>query len=230
MKIAGLVGGIAPESTIDYYRSIVRRCRARVDGGFPRVVINCIDLRRMLDLVAAGNLAALADYLAAEIDRLDRAGAEFGALASNTPHVVFEALERGSPIPLVSIVRVALLAARERGWKRVGLFGTGFTMRGGFYRDAFEAAGMTLILPSPAEQEVVHGKYMDELVNGIFQPETRERLIGIVSAMRERDEIEGLILGGTELPLLFRSDAEGGVPFLDTTALHVEEIVSRMFA
>ena len=231
MKTAGLIGGLGPESTIDYYKLIIAAYRERKrDDSYPSLIINSVDLSRVRDLIAENRLAEVTEYLAAEVGRLAAAGADFGALSANTPHVVFDELSRLSPIPLISIIEVTCEAARARGMKRVGLFGTRFTMQGRFYRDVFDRAAITLITPSAEEQDYIHDKYMNELVNGIFLPETREGLLAIVERMSARDEIEGLILGGTELPLILRAEKHGEIPFLDTTKIHVEEIVARLLA
>jgi len=231
MKMVGIIGGIGPESTIQYYRSIIASYRERTrDGGYPSVVVNSIDLKRMLDLIGADRLPEVEEYLLAELERLARAGAHFAALAANTPHIVFGALRARSPLPLISIVEVACEAARGRGLKRVGLFGTRFTMQAGFYPEVFDRVGITVVPPGPDAQVYIHDKYMSELVNGIFMPETRDGLLAIVERMKTRDAIEGLILGGTELPLILRADEHAGVQFLDTTKLHAEAIVSRMLS
>ena len=231
MKTAGIIGGIGPGSTIEYYRLIIASYRERVrDGSYPSILINSIDLKRMLDLVAANRLPEVADYLGEELKRLDRAGADFAALASNTPHIVFDVLRAGSTVPLISIVEVTCDHASGRGLKRVGLFGTRFTMEAGFYPQTFERAGITVVLPDREAQVYIHDKYMTELVNGIFIPATRAGLLAIVERMKARDGIDGLILGGTELPLLLTADEYAGVPFLDTTKVHAEAIVSRLLS
>src|SRR5882762_1024563 len=99
------------------------------------MVNHSIDLKKMLDLIAADKLPEVTEYLTGELRRIAQAGADFGALAANTPHIVFDDLRRQSPIPLVSIVEVTCQAARAQGVKRVGLFGTRFTMQGRFYPD-----------------------------------------------------------------------------------------------
>jgi aspartate racemase len=227
MKIAGLIGGIAPASTIDYYREIVALARERsADGSYPPVLIDSIDLQRMLRLVASDR-RGLTDYLAAELERLGRAGADFAALASNTPHVVFDDLVRRSPIPLVSIVEAACAAAKASGVRRLGLLGTRFTMEGRFYPEVFSRAGLALVPPPPDELTLVHDRYMGELVNGVFRPETRAEVVGVVDRLRDRDGVDAVVLAGTELPLLLRG-ASTQVPLLDTTQLHVRAIVERM--
>jgi aspartate racemase len=231
MKTAGIIGGLGPESTIDYYRLIIAAYREqKQDDSYPSLIINSVDLSKVRDLITENRLPEVTLYLSAEVNRLAAAGADFGALSANTPHIVFDDLRRQSTIPLISIVEATCAAARARGMKRVGLLGTRFTMQGSFYRDVFDRAGITLIAPSAEEQDYIHDKYLNELVNGIFLPETRERLLAIVELMSTRDGIEGLILGGTELPLILRAEKHGEVPFLDTTKIHVEEIVARLVA
>jgi aspartate racemase len=105
LKTLGIIGGIAPGSTVDYYRLLIESYQEQTkDGSYPSILINSIDLKRLLDLVGSDRLPELTEYLLREIDRLARAGADFGLMASNTPHIVFEELSRQSPIPLLSIV------------------------------------------------------------------------------------------------------------------------------
>jgi len=231
MKTVGIIGGIGPESTIEYYRLIIAAYRRQQnDGSYPSLLINSIDMKKMLDLIAANELAGVTQYLLGEVEKLAQAGAEFGALASNTPHLVFEALNRRSPIPLISIVETACDAAKALGLRRLGLFGTRFTMQGRFYADVFSREGIALVVPSSDEQTYIHDKYMGELVNGVVLPETRERLLAIVARLKDEEGISGLILGGTELPSILGGESDQGIPFLDTTRIHVERIVAQLVA
>jgi aspartate racemase len=224
----GIVGGIAPESTIEYYRLILASYRARSSrAGNPSIIINSIDLSKTLAL-AANDIDGLTDYMVAEVDVLVRTGADFAAIASNTPHIVFDEIQRRVPIPMISIVEAAAEAAAARGLTRLGLFGTRFTMQGRAYPRVFARAGMELVTPGQEEQSYVHDKYVTELVNAVFLPETREGLLRIVRRMVARDAIDGLILGGTELPLILRDDGDVPVPLLDTTGIHVERIVRAL--
>ena len=231
MKTVGIVGGIGPESTIEYYRFIIEGYRARKkDDSYPSIIINSIDLTKLIAWMNANELDAAADYVSHEIEKLARAGADFGVLASNTPHIVFDKLRQRSPIPLISIVEATCDRAQAMGLKRVGLFGTRFTMQGRFYPEVFERAGINLIVPNEDEQNYIHEKYMNELLKNIFLPETRASLIEVVSRMRNRDGIDALILGGTELPLLLRDVPNSAIPFLDTTKIHVERIVEELLS
>ncbi len=231
MKTAGIIGGLGPESTVEYYHAIITRFRERTgDGHYPALLINSVDLRRALDLVEAARWSELTRYLVDEIGRLARAGADFGAVSANTPHIVFDELRRESPIPLISIVEATAEAAVERGLKRVGLFGTRFTMQGRFYPDVFARTRVTLVTPETGDQDYIHEKYMNELVKGIFLPDTRQGLLAIARRLQTRHGVEAVILGGTELPLILRETGSAGVPFLDTTRVHVERIVDRILS
>jgi aspartate racemase len=230
MKTIGIIGGIGPESTLEYYRFIIASYREKKkDGSYPSIIINSINLQKVVDLITAGEFARVAEYFVAELHRLAKAGADFGLLSANTAHIVFDEVQRQSPIPLISIVQATCDAAKLRGLKKLGLFGTRFTMQGRFYPEIFSREGIVLVTPDEGERAYIHEKYMGELVNGIFLPETRERLLAIVNALIERDGIEGLILGGTELPLILR-DATASIPFLDTTKIHVESAVAQLLS
>ncbi len=227
MKTIGMVGGIGPESTIDYYRLLVAAYRElHPDGSYPAILINSVDLKTVLDLVGTDQRTRLVEFLGSAVDGLARAGAEVGFLASNTPHLVFDEIARRSPIPLVSIVESARDRASTLGLKRVGLFGTRFTMQASFYADTFAEASIEVVAPQPAEQDYIHQKYMDELVAGILLPETRAGLLRIAQLMKTRDDIEALILGGTELPLILRGENDIGIPLLDTAQIHVQAIMA----
>ena len=213
MKTLGLIGGIGPESTIEYYRLIISSYRERKrDGSYPAIILNSIDMEKMLAMIGAHDLAGVTEYLLGEVRKLGAAGADFGLLASNTPHIVFTELRRRSPIPLISIVETACEAVRDLKLTKVGLFGTRFTMQGGFYPEVFSREGIALVVPSEEEQAYIHDKYMSELVNGVFLAETRARMLAIADRLHEEEGIQGLILGGTELPLLLRDEAYKGIP------------------
>lgn len=231
MKTLGIIGGIGPESTIVYYRSIVAAYREqKQNGSYPSILINSIDLSKMLGLIGNNQLAEVTEYLVGEVQKLARAGADFGLLAANTPHIVLDEIQLQSPIPLINIVEVTCKEAQRLGLKKIGLFGIRFTMQGRFYPDVFSKAGIELSVPAPDEQDYIHDKYLNELVPGILLPETREHLLGIVDRMKAEQGIEGLILGGTELPLILKDIQYNGIPFLDTTQIHVKHAVAELLS
>jgi aspartate racemase len=231
VKTLGIVGGLGPESNIEYYRLLVAGYRERAsDGSSPSLLINSVDVNTVLALAAAQDPAPLIEYLVASLLPLARAGADFALIAANTPHLVFSEVRNKSPLPLISIVEATCDFAAAHEFKKLGLFGTRSTMQAGFYQNVFRERDIEIELPNGEEQNYIHEKYVGEFVAGRFLPETRERLIAIAKRMKDGHDIEALILGGTELPLLLRDDAEISFPFLDTTRIHVQAALERMFS
>src|SRR5437660_9471330 len=231
MKTLGIIGGLGPESTIDYYQKIIALYRERTgDGSYPEFVITSVNLRKGLDFMAANDLAGMAAYLLEGIGKLARAGADFGLISANTPHIVFEDVASKSPIPLISIVEATCACAKARKLKRLALFGTRYTMQGKFYVNLFSREGIELLVPEPNDQDYIHEKYMNELVPGKFLPETRAGLLAIVDRMKAKSEIDGVILAGTELPLILCDPDHNGIPFLNTTEIHCEAAVAEMLS
>jgi aspartate racemase len=230
LKTLGVIGGIGPESTIEYYRLLIQAYRARVpDGSNPPILINSVNMKYLLTLFETNELSKVTEYLVGEIQRLADGGAHCGLLSANTPHIVFDEVSQISPIPLVSIVEATCAVARTSGLKRLALFGTSFTMRGQFYPKVFAREGIALVLPNPEDQSYIHDKYMNELVKGIVSPATRERLLAIVNGLKAEHHIDGVILGGTELTLILGNMNDAAIPFLDTTRIHAEAAAARLW-
>lgn len=231
MKTLGIIGGLGPESTLDYYQRIITTYRQRTgDSHYPEFVVVSVDLRKGLDFMEANNLSGMADYLLEGIEKLARAGADVGLISANTPHIVFDDIAPKSPIPLISIVEATCATAKAKNLKRLALFGTRYTMRANFYSKVFTHKEIELLVPDLQDQEYIHDKYMNELVPGKFLPETRANLLAIVDRMKAVNNIDGVILAGTELPLILRDPEHNGIPFLDTTKIHCETAVDRMLS
>lgn len=229
MKTLGIIGGLGPESTVDYYRSIISLYREKTGGeGYPPLVIVSLDVDKALRLLGANQLEEMADYLAGGVRQLAAAGADFAVISANSGHIVFERVRSASPIPLISIVEATCEEVSRQQLKTVGLLGTRFTMAGRFYFDVAEKHGLRLISPSVEEQAWIHDKYVNELLRGTFLPETREKLTQIIATMKQRDAIEGVVLAGTELPLILRAESIAGLPLFDTTQIHVRAAVAEM--
>ena len=225
MKKIGIIGGIGPESTLDYYRGIIDAFREQNKGiHYPDIIIYSADLTELLEILEAKDLDKLTVWLLTRVEALRRAGAEFAVIASNTPHVVFDEVQKRSPLPLISIVAATCAKAESLGMRRLGLMGTRFTMQADFFQWPFRERSMSVVVPSPEEQQFIHEKLFSEIELGIIKDETREALLAIVKDMIARDGIDSLIMGCTELPLILPGEAHG-IPFLNTTAIHVEAIV-----
>src|SRR4051794_13184819 len=227
MTRVGLVGGLGPESTIDYYRRLIDGWEQVAPGSAPSLVIDSLDAQHGLRL-AADDRGGYVAYLFGSLRRLAGAGVDFAVLTANTPHLVFDELATASPVPLLSIVEVCAKEAGLRGLVRLGLLGTRFTMEAPFFADVFARHGIAVVSPGERDRAVVHERYVEELLLGDFREETRHELIAVVERLRDDEYIDGVILGGTELPLLFREDGIAGLPTLDTTALHVAAIIERL--
>ena len=226
MKTLGIIGGTGPESTVEYYQRLIAAHRARhPEGRSPSLIINSVDNRKLVDWFTANELPPIVDYLAREIARLERAGADFGLIAANTPHLVFGELQTRVAIPLLSIVEATADVAVAAELRRIALFGTRFTMRAPMFPDAFARRGLTVVVPNADEQVFIDAKYFGELFHGVIRDETREALLAIVESMKQRDSIDALILGGTELSLILREPTAAGLPVLDTTQIHVDAAV-----
>jgi aspartate racemase len=227
VKTVGIVGGLGPESTIDYYRRIIEEWRREDPSSSPSIVIDSLDVQIGLRLVEKDR-PALIEYLLESLGRLAGAQVDFAAMAANTPHVVFDELLARTPVPLVSIVESCAEEARRLGLKRLGLLGTRFTMEGSFYPTTFARYGMTIVSPTAEERVWIHERYVGQLLNGDFRDETRQGVIAVIERLRRDEKIDGVILGGTELTILLSGPVVAGVPALDTTALHVTAIVQRL--
>ncbi|MBU3966264.1 MAG: amino acid racemase [Euryarchaeota archaeon] len=223
MKRIGIIGGLGPESTIDYYKGIINIFRQR-DLAAPEIIIYSADVNRLLELAEAREWNKLVEWLVEMVNALHNAGAEFAVIGSNTPHIVFDKVKSMSPLPMLSIVDETCKRASNMKLKKLGLMGTKFTMESDFFQKAFHDASISIIVPMKDEQQFIHNKIISEIALGIIKNSTRQELLSVVKRMIDEDSIDGLILGCTELPLILEKD-EYGIPFLKTTAIHIDSIV-----
>ena len=225
MKKIGIVGGLGPESTLYYYKGSIAAFAK--DGGFnyPQIFIHSLNPGTVMEILRGKAWDELADLLVNSVEALQRAGADFAAIASNTPHVVFDQIEERSPLPLLDIVAVTSERAMAAGLQRPGLLGTLTTMRSDLYQRTFGPLGMEVKVPSPQDQDLIQQRLDREIELGIFKQSTRQELLQIVSRLKQAQDIDSVILGCTELPLILTRD-EMGLPFLNTAAIHVAAIVN----
>jgi len=229
MKKIGIIGGVGPEATIDYYRLIINYYREKVnDGNYPEIIINSVNITGMINLIEKDDKAGLISYLSDAVKSLADAGADIALIASNTPHLVFDEVAEISGIPLVSIVEETCTEAKRLGIKKAGLLGTAFTMNNRFYHKIFNKENIEIVTPDEKSKLLIHSKIFGELVSGIIKDDTRKRFIEIINTMKSVDGIDALILGCTEIPLILQESDGGGIPFLNTTAIHAMAIVNRI--
>lgn len=228
MKKLGLVGGMRPESTIPYYHDIVYGVSEKLGKNqFPKLTIENVNVFDILRLCGEQKYDELTDYLMEAIDNLTKSGAEFAALSANTPHIVFDRLQVRSKIPLISIVEAARDEAVKRHLRKIGLLGTIFTMTGDFFKSPFEKSGIEIVVPNETEMHFINDKISSELELGIVKEETLKRFQEIIGRMKKENDIEAVVLGCTELPLLL-NDEVSPVPCLDTMKIHIETLINRI--
>ncbi|MCP2619100.1 amino acid racemase, partial [Candidatus Aminicenantes bacterium AC-335-A11] len=220
MKKIGILGGLGPESTIEYYRIITSLCRKKGMGhNYPVIIIYSVNFQEVNNLLVKENLSAYVDKLVDGINHLRLAGADFALIAANTPHLVFEEIKAKSSIPLISIVEETARIANKNCLRRLGLLGTKFTMEKGFYPAVFSKYGIQITIPNEDERNYIQEKIMKELVDGIIREETRKKFIKIIENLIAKENIDGVILGCTEIPLLISQEMVS-IPVLNTTMIH----------
>lgn len=230
MKKLGLVGGIGPASTLDYYKGLTEGYRIRVGGeNYPPMILDSLNLAEMYALVANKRWKDFTDRFVVSLKNLAAGGAEFAAMAANTAHIVYEDIKRQSPLPLVSIVEETCKCAQANNCKRVVIFGTAFTMSSGLYTDAFAKYGIAAFVPTQDEQKAIHDIIFPHLQEGIVLPEEKRTILAIADRMIRAKNAEALILGCTELPLIIK-DNDLNALLLDTTQIHIEAILNYMLA
>ena len=230
LKKIGLVGGIGPESTVDYYKGILDGYRKRTaDENYPLMIIDSLNLTEMYSLVSNKQWDEFADRFIRSVKCLAAGGADFAVIAANTAHIVFDEVRRQSPLPLISIVEETCKYAMEKNCKRVVVFGTAFTMSSGLYTDAFAKYGVDAFVPSEEEQKTIHNIIFPNLQAGIVLPEEKKAVLQIANQMLAEKNAEALILGCTELPLIIK-DHDLNALILDTTQIHIDAVVNHLIA
>jgi len=225
MKKVGIIGGLGPESTADYYKEIISAFNTNYSElAYPEIIIYSANLNDFMYLISEKKWQIISEWLLEKIFAIHKAGAEFAAIAANTPHIVFDEVKNKSPIPLLSIVEETCNKTEEMGLKNVGLMGTKLTMESGFYKKPFILKGISVVAPSEEEQQLINHKLFSEIELGIIKDSTKDELLAIVKRMVDENEIDSLILGCTELPLILTEDRYG-IPFLNTSAIHCESII-----
>ncbi len=226
MKKVGIIGGLGPESTLDYYKGIIKAFEQPGQAfDYPEIFVHSLNLGQVWALMEAGNWDAVADILVQSAESLRAAGADFAAIASNTPHLAFAKVQSRVSLPLISIVEAAAERAASLGLKKPGLLGTRVTMQSDLYQRVFNGLGMDVPVPPDKDQKLIQQRLFSEIENGVINDSTRGELLGIVGRMKASQGIDAVILGCTELPLILDQAQYEGLPVLNASAIHVEAIV-----
>lgn len=225
MKTIGIIGGMSWESSAEYYRLINEAVKHRLGPTHSaEIVMYSVDFGPVAQLELEERWEELATVLIAAITRLEKAGAEFVIMASNTVHKVAEIVQPSIHVPLLHIADAAAEEIRTAGISTVGLLGTRFVVEQDFYRDHFRAQGIDVLVPDQPQRDYVHNVIYKELCTGKLISESRENLRTIIRDL-QRAGAAGVVLACTELPLLIHVE-DTPVRLFDTMALHVAKAVA----
>jgi len=230
MKTIGIIGGLGPEATVDYYKEIISQVNILNGDGslnYPEIIVYSVNMAKFIGRLEKGDHSGAAGYIVESVLKLESAGADFVAISANTPHLFFDEIQQQVSLPLISIVETCKTKAKQLGLRKCGLFGTKFTMNASFFRDVFARDGIEVVSPDNEDINRINKFLFAELEIGIFKESTKSELLGIASKMIDKQGIDSLILGCTEFPVMFRNDEYLNIPFLNTTRIHVEAIVKE---
>jgi aspartate racemase len=229
MKTFGIIGGMSWESSAEYYRLINENVKTRLGPTHSaELVMVSLDFQPVAQLELEERWDELAAILITAVARLEKAGAEFVIMASNTAHRAADLMQPSIHIPLIHIADVAADTIRACGISTVGLLGTCFVMEQEFYRERFRRQGIAVLIPDRAARSFVHDIIYNELCAGKLVPESREKILRIMSEL-QRNGAEAVVLACTELPLLIRAQ-DTTLRLFDTMALHAEKAVNLALA
>ena len=225
MKKIGLVGGTGPESTLMYYKELNSRIDKITNGTqMPDLSIESVNFRRAWNYVSSQKYDLLADYLAEKVENLKSSGAEVIALTAATMHIVYEKIVQKTNVPLVSIPKSVCQEIQKKGYKKVGLLGTIFTMEQDYMKKDLVQAGIEVFVPEKTDRELVAKRILEELEVGIVKESTLKEFTAIIQKMKNDHGIEALILGCTELPLLLNK-SNCPIDCLDSVEIHIQKLI-----
>ena len=220
MRTLGLLGGMSWESSAHYYRILNEEVRRRLGGSHSAAcLLLSVDFAEISALQHAGDWATLGQRLQRHAQQLAAGGAEAVVLCTNTMHCLATEIEAATALTLLHIADPTGAAIRARGLKTIGLLGTAFTMEQAFYRERLaQRFDLQVLVPEPAQRQIVHRVIYEELVRGEIRPASREAYRAVIAELVARGA-EGIVLGCTEIMLLV-DQSDSAVPLFDTTHLH----------
>jgi aspartate racemase len=229
MKTIGLLGGMSWESTQSYYRAINEAVREQLGGlHSAKIVLYSVDFAEIEALQVRGDWDKAGQLLAAAASAVERAGADFLVICTNTMHKVVPAIAAGISMPILHIADATADELIAQGVKQVGLLGTRFTMEQAFYKDRLIARGIAVVVPDQADRDRVNRVIYEELCLGVIKADSRARYLDIIHRLQLQGA-EAVILGCTEIALLVQQ-SDTPVALFDTTAIHAQQAVRLALA
>lgn len=230
MKKIGLVGGTGPESTMMYYQKLNAKIDRLTEGEhMPDLAIESVDFHKAWSYMTKAQYEELAEYLSEKVSCLRAGGAEIISLTAGTMHIVFDEIEEKTKVSLFSIPKAVCAEAVARGYRKVGLLGTIFTMEKDYMKKDLCKAGIEVFIPEKADRELVAKRIYEELELGLVKESTLREFQSIIKRMQAEDGIEAVILGCTELPLLL-DEENCPVSCLDSVEIHINELIKVAMA
>ncbi|MBA4538568.1 aspartate/glutamate racemase family protein [Bacillus aquiflavi] len=226
MKTIGLIGGMSWESTGEYYRLINEEVKKRLGGlHSAKCLLYSVDFAEIEQCQMKNNWDKAADILASAAKSLERAGADFLVLCTNTMHKVAPEIEKATKLPLLHIADATAKKIKEHGVKKIGLLGTSYTMEQAFYKERLLTNGIDILIPNKHERNIVNKVIFEELCLGDIRYPSKETYKKIIHDLINAGA-EGIILGCTEITLLI-DQADSNVPLFDTTSIHALTAVEK---
>jgi aspartate racemase len=228
MKKIGIIGGIGPASTVEYYNGIIYGYKKLTnDENYPQLFINSINMTEMLNYIVNKNNNGLIEFLTGEIRKLKIMGVDYVAIASNTPHMIIDELVERIEVPIINIVEETCKYAKDLRLKKVLLTGTLFTMQNNFYQKAFERYNIKCIVPDDDKKEIIQNIIFPNLENGIIIEKDKQKFKVLCNEIIGEQNIDGIILGCTELPLMIK-ESDFDITILDTMKIHIKSILEKI--
>ena len=226
MKVIGMIGGMSWESTAEYYRIVNQTVRARLGGQHSaKTLLYSVDFQEVEQLQREGRWDEADTLLVECARRLERGGADFLIICTNTMHRSAPAIRSAVGLPLLHIADATALRVREAGVRRLGLLGTRFTMEQDFYKGRLaEKHGLDVLVPEEEDRGIIHTVIYDELCRGEIRAESRREYLRIMDGLAARGA-EAVVLGCTEISLLVKPE-DTALRLFDTTCIHAEEAVT----
>lgn len=219
MKTIGIIGGMSPESTVEYYQYIIHQfVKNYGDSSYPKIIIHSVSFQKYINWMNTDNTEAIKEDLFQAAQSLSRAGADFLIIATNTMHLFAEKIRKKCNLLLLEITEVVKEHIMEKEYEKVGVIGTKTCLDKGLYQNSLNDSGIDVIVPSKSEISLINNVIFNELTFGKFLPESKSRFLDIIKSL-EQNGARAIIMGCTEIPLLINEN-DVKVNLIDTTRLH----------
>ena len=222
LKTIGLIGGMSWESTVTYYKIINETVKEKLGGlHSAKCILYSVDFHEIEECQANGNWEKSGEILGEAANNLEKAGADFIVICTNTMHKVINQIKEKISIPILHIAEMTAEKILEKGLKNIALLGTKYTMEQDFYKSKLIEKGINVIIPDKNDIEIINKVIYDELCLGTINSNSKKKFLEIVDKLRSKGA-EGIILGCTEIGLLIKNE-DTDVPLFDTAVIHAEE-------